>query len=243
MIRSDGRRPDQLRPISIEPGFMKYAEGSALISVGNTRVLCAASVDETVPRWMKGRGVGWVTAEYAMLPRATTTRTTREVNKGKQSGRTHEIQRLIGRSLRSIVDMSVLGERSIFIDCDVLQADGGTRTAAITGAYVAMAIAIGTLVKYKVLVKSPILDSVSATSVGIVNGAPMLDLNYEEDSRADVDMNLVITGAGKFIEVQGTSERAPFDEPQLLQMIGLARAGISQLRIAQEQALSTRLSS
>jgi len=208
-----------------------------LIEAGNTRVLCAATVEDSVPGFLRGTGKGWVTAEYAMLPRATITRTPREVSKGRQSGRTHEIQRLIGRSLRSVVDLAVLGERSVIVDCDVLQADGGTRTAAITGAYVALAIALGTLVKFKVIAKSPLVDSVAATSVGIINGIPMLDLCYEEDSRADVDMNVVITGAGKFVELQATAERTPFDDPHLAALIALARKGIRELIEVQQKML------
>src|ERR1700761_679477 len=192
-MRSDGRNPDELRPTKITPDYLVTAEGSVLIEAGNTRVLCAATIEDSVPGFLRGSGKGWVTAEYSMLPRATATRTPREISKGRQSGRTHEIQRLIGRSLRAVVDLKALGERSIIVDCDVLQADGGTRTAAITGAYVALALALGTLVKYKVLAKSPLLDSVAATSVGIVAGVALLDLAYEEDSRADVDMNLVLT--------------------------------------------------
>src|SRR4051795_8494097 len=198
-MRTDKRESADLRPVQIVTGYLVTAEGSALIKVGNTHVLCAATVEDTVPPFLRNSGKGWVTAEYSMLPRATAKRTPREVSKGRPSGRTHEIQRLIGRSLRASVDLTVLGERSVIIDCDVLQADGGTRTAAITGAYVALAIALGTLVKYKTVAKSPIIDSVAATSVGIVAGQPMLDLSYEEDSRADVDMNVVMTGSGKFV--------------------------------------------
>ena len=240
-MRSDGRAANQLRPTTIHPDYLVTAEGSVLIEAGNTRVLCAASVEDSVPGFLRGTGKGWITAEYSMLPRATVTRTPREISKGRQSGRTHEIQRLIGRSLRSIVDLAALGERSIIVDCDVLQADGGTRTAAITGAYVALAIAIGTLVKFKVLPASPILDSVAATSVGIVSGVPLLDLAYEEDSRADVDMNVVLTGAGKFVELQATAEHQPFKDADLDQMVDLARAGIDELRALQQQVLSGRL--
>ena len=218
---------------------MLTAEGSALIECGNTRVLCTASIEDTVPPFLRGSGKGWITAEYSMLPRATVTRTPREITKGRPSGRTHEIQRLIGRSLRSVVDLFALGERSIIIDCDVLQADGGTRTASITGAYVALATAINTLVKYKAVPKTPLLDSVSATSVGIVSGTPLLDLCYEEDSRADVDMNLVLTGSNKFIEIQATSERVPFEDQQLGQLLALARSGISELQIIQDEAIAT----
>jgi len=211
-----------------------------LIEAGNTRVLCAATVEDSVPGFLRGTGKGWVTAEYAMLPRATVTRTPREVVKGRPSGRTHEIQRLIGRSLRAVVDLAVLGERSVIVDCDVLQADGGTRTAAITGAYVALAIALGTLVKFKVLAKSPLLDSVAATSVGVVNGVAMLDLAYEEDSRAEVDMNVVLTGSNRFIELQATAERTPFEDSHLASLIDLARAGIAELRAMQQQVLAAR---
>ena len=209
-----------------------------LIETGNTRVLCAATIEDSVPGFLRGTGKGWVTAEYAMLPRATVTRTTREVVKGRPSGRTHEIQRLIGRSLRSVMDLAVLGERSVIVDCDVIQADGGTRTAAITGAYVALAIALQTLVKFKVLGKSPVTDSVAATSVGLVGGVPMLDLCYEEDSRAEVDMNVVMTGRGKFVELQATAERSAFEDEQLTELIALARKGIHELRNAQGAVLS-----
>jgi ribonuclease PH len=208
------------------------------METGNTRVVCAATIEDSTPSFLRGTGKGWVTAEYAMLPRATITRTAREVSKGRPSGRTHEIQRLIGRSLRSVVDLAALGERSVIVDCDVLQADGGTRTAAITGAYVALAIALRTLVKFKVLAKSPLLDSVAATSVGVVNGVPMLDLCYEEDSRADVDMNVVMTGADRFVELQATAERTPFEDNHLADLIGLARKGIRKLRDFQQQALA-----
>ncbi len=239
-MRSDGREPGELRPTKITPDYLMTAEGSALVECGNTRVLCTASVEDTVPAFIRGTGKGWITAEYSMLPRATVTRTAREITKGRPSGRTHEIQRLIGRSLRSVVDLTALGERSIIVDCDVLQADGGTRTAAITGAYVALAIAINTLVKYKAVAKNPLLDSVAATSVGIVGGTALLDLCYEEDSRADVDMNLVLTGSNRFVEIQATSERVPFDDPQLLELLGLARAGIAQLQTLQEQTIASR---
>lgn len=238
-MRTDGRQPNQLRPTKITPGFLATAEGSVLIETGNTRVLCAATVEDSVPGFLRGSGKGWVTAEYAMLPRATVTRSAREVTKGRQSGRTHEIQRLIGRSLRSVVDLVALGERSVIVDCDVLQADGGTRTAAITGAYVALAIALGTLVRFKVLSKSPLTDSVAATSVGVVNGVAMLDLCYEEDSRADVDMNVIMTGGGKFVELQATAERSAFEDSQLADLITLARNGIQHLRDLQRHALPT----
>jgi ribonuclease PH len=240
-MRIDGRRPNELRPTRIIPDYLLTAEGSVLIEVGNTRVLCAASVEETVPGFLRGTGKGWITAEYSMLPRATATRTARELTKGRPSGRTHEIQRLIGRSLRSVIDLGALGERSIILDCDVLQADGGTRTAAITGAYVALAVALGTLVKFKALPRSPIIDSVAATSVGIIGGTPMLDLAYEEDARADVDMNVVLTGSGKFVELQATAEHTPFEDEALTNLIGLARNGIAELRTLQSEILAARL--
>ncbi len=229
-----------MRPVEIQTGYLKTAEGSALITVGNTRVLCAASIEDSVPQFLRGANQGWITAEYAMLPRATFKRTPREVSKGRPSGRTHEIQRLIGRSLRAVVDLDALGERSILIDCDVIQADGGTRTASITGAYVALALATRQLLQFGALKKSPILDSVAATSVGIVGGEPMIDLDYEEDSRADVDMNLVLTGAGKFVEVQATAEHHPFDDAQFSRLIELARAGIRDLIELQKQVIQTR---
>src|SRR3954452_20602599 len=235
-MRTDGRSANQLRKIKITPDYLMTAEGSVLIEAGNTRVLCAATVEDSTPPFLRNTGKGWVTAEYAMLPRATSTRTQREVTKGRPSGRTHEIQRLIGRSLRAAVDLHLLGERSVIIDCDVLQADGGTRTAAITGAYVALAMALRTLVKYKTIAKSPIIDSVAATSVGIVGGEPMLDLSYEEDSRADVDMNVVMTGAGKFVELQATSERNPFEDAELAKLVSFARAGITELTAMQQAA-------
>ena len=226
-----------MRPVEIETGYLKTAEGSALITVGHTRVLCAASIEDGVPQFLRGTGKGWVTAEYAMLPRATLKRTPREVSKGRPSGRTHEIQRLIGRSLRAVVDLDALGEHSVLVDCDVIQADGGTRTASITGAFVALAMALDQLSKFGALKKSPILDSVAATSVGIVGGDPMLDLDYEEDSRADVDMNIVMTGSGKFIEVQATAEHRPFDDTQLHGLIALARQGIGDLIDIQKRAV------
>ena len=229
-----------MRPVVIETGYLKTAEGSALISVGHTRVLCAASIEDGVPQFLRGTGKGWVTAEYSMLPRATLKRTPREVSKGRPSGRTHEIQRLIGRSLRAVVDLAALGERSVLVDCDVLQADGGTRTASITGAYVALATALAQLVKFGALKKSPLLDAVAATSVGIVGSEPLLDLDYEEDSRADVDMNIVMTGAGKFVEVQATAEHRPFDDAQLNGLIDFARGGIRQLIDLQKQAIQAR---
>jgi ribonuclease PH len=237
-MRVDGRTIDQLRMVEIETGYLATAEGSALITVGNTRVLCAASVENTVPPFMRNSGKGWVTAEYSMLPRATHTRTAREVNKGKPSGRTHEIQRLIGRSLRAVVDMQVLGERTVTVDCDVIQADGGTRTAAVTGAFVAMAIAFRAMLTGGILKRMPVKEYLAATSIGIVKGEPMLDLCYEEDSRADVDMNLVMTGSDKFIELQATAEHEPFDDALLARLLELGRAGIADLIEIQKAAVT-----
>ena len=234
-MRSDNRRVDQMRAVEIVPGYLLTAEGSVLITVGNTRVLCTASVEETVPHFLRGAGRGWVTAEYSMLPRSTQKRTPRELIKGRPSGRTHEIQRLIGRSLRSVVDMAALGERTIILDCDVLQADGGTRTASITGAFVAMAIAVRQLLDFKILSRTPLKDYVAATSVGIVGGEPLLDLCYEEDSRAEVDMNVVMTGSGKFVEIQATAEQDPFDDRQMMRLLELARQGIHQVLEGQRQ--------
>ena len=237
-MRSDGRKPQQMRPVKVTPGFLLTAEGSVMIEVGNTRVVCAATVEESVPQWMRGSGRGWVTGEYSLLPRSTVTRTQREVNKGRPSGRTMEIQRLIGRSLRSVVDLEALGERSVIVDCDVLQADGGTRTASITGAYIAMAAALRQLREYRTLTKNPLKDMVAATSVGVVNGVPMIDLNYEEDSSAAVDMNVVMTGSGEFVEIQATGERNTYTEEQLIQMLALARAGIVELLTIQRDAIA-----
>src|SRR5215467_4081480 len=226
-LRTDSRAPNQLRPVKITPGFIANAEGSALIEMGNTRVICAASVEDKLPPHLRNQRIeGWITAEYGMLPRSTHTRTTREIGRGGPSGRTHEIQRLIGRSLRAIADRKVLAERTITLDCDVLQADGGTRTAAITGAYVAFAIACKRLMKEKKISKSPIIAEVAAISVGIVDGTPLLDLKYDEDSRAEVDMNIVCAGDGRFIEVQGTAEREPFSRAQMDELLALAGAGI-----------------
>ncbi|HXR76045.1 MAG TPA: ribonuclease PH [Bryobacteraceae bacterium] len=236
-MRTDGRGFDQARPLKIATGYLLTAEGSALIEIGHTRVLCAATIEDTVPPFLRNTGKGWVTAEYSMLPRATSTRTPREVTKGKPSGRTHEIQRLIGRSLRSVVDLNALGERSIVVDCDVIQADGGTRTASITGAYVALSLAIEKLVKFKVISRNPLIDAVAATSVGIVDGAAMLDLCYDEDSRADVDMNVVMTGSGRFVELQATAEKVPFDDAQMADLLSLARNGIRELLNAQTIAI------
>jgi ribonuclease PH len=234
--RSDNRAPDQMRPLNIIPNFISTAEGSVLIEVGNTRVICTASVDESVPLFMRNSGRGWISSEYSMLPRSTLTRTPREVNKGRQSGRTHEIQRLIGRSLRVVTDLNRLGERTIWIDCDVIQADGGTRTASITGAFMALGLALEKLVEAGTLTAVPLRDYVAAVSVGIVDGQILLDLAYEEDSRADVDMNFVMTAGHKIVEVQATAERQVFDEQQLSQMTGLAKLGIQQL-IAKQQAM------
>ena len=229
MPRIDNRAPGDLRPIKVTPDYLLTAEGSVLIEAGNTRVLCAASVEDTVPSFLRGSGKGWITAEYAMLPRATITRTPREVSKGRPSGRTMEIQRLIGRSLRSVIDLDALGERTVLLDCDVIQADGGTRTASITGASLALSLALRQLVKFGSLKRSPMRDLVAATSVGIVGGVPMLDLCYQEDSQAEVDMNVVMTGSGRFVEVQATAEKTPFDDAQLAELLSLARKGIQEL--------------
>ena len=240
MTRTDGRAVDQLREITIERGWSKQAEGSALISFGNTRVLCTASFTNGVPRWLAGKGKGWVTAEYAMLPRSTNDRMDRESVKGKVGGRTHEISRLIGRSLRAVIDMKALGENTLVLDCDVLQADGGTRTAAITGAYVAMVDAIEWAREKKFIGQNakPLIDSVSAVSVGIIDGVPMLDLAYVEDVRAETDMNVVVTGRGLFVEVQGTAEGAPFDRAELNSLLDLALAGTTSLAEFQKASLS-----
>ena len=239
MVRPDGRVADELRPITITRQWQRYAEGSALIEFGETKVLCAASVVQGVPRWRKGSGLGWVTAEYAMLPRATLTRNDRESVKGRIGGRTHEISRLIGRSLRAAIDLSALGENSISIDCDVLQADGGTRTAAITGAYVALADAVAWLRDQQALARpDPLVNSVSAVSVGVIDGEARLDLMYEEDVRAETDMNVVLTGTGEFIEVQGTAEGAPFRRAELDAMLDLAISGCSHLAKIQADVLA-----
>ncbi|NOT46561.1 MAG: ribonuclease PH [Acidobacteria bacterium] len=234
--RLDGRSFDQLRNTKITPNISPYAEGSALIEVGGTKVICTASVEDRVPMFLRNKGLGWVTAEYAMLPRATSTRTQRETQ--RPAGRTQEIQRLIGRSLRAVVDTKLLGERQIFLDCDVIQADGGTRCASITGAYVALALACRKLVKQATIKTNPILSEVAAVSVGIVEGTPVLDLAYAEDSTADVDMNIVCTGAGKFIELQGTAEREPFSRTQMDEMLVLAETGINKLFEIQRNALN-----
>jgi len=235
--RPSGRAPDELRLVSFTTGFVKHAEGSALIDCGLTRVLCTASVEDNVPPFLRGKGQGWVTAEYGMLPRSTHTRTPREAAKGKQSGRTQEIQRLIGRSLRAVVDLRALGERTITIDCDVLQADGGTRTASITGGYVALAQACEALVQRRLLPASPIHGQVAAVSVGIVTGTPVLDLDYAEDSQAETDMNVVMNNGGGFVEVQGTAEGHAFRRHELDAMLDLAATGIGQLFALQAQAL------
>ncbi|HEX4137992.1 MAG TPA: ribonuclease PH [Bryobacteraceae bacterium] len=236
-MRPDGRQADELRPVEIATGYLKTAEGSALITIGNTQVLCAASVETTVPHFLRNTGQGWVTAEYSMLPRATSTRTAREVAKGRPSGRTHEIQRLIGRSLRGVIDLKALGERSIILDCDVLQADGGTRVASITGAWVALALAVKQMRKYKTISKSPLTGVVAAISVGVLNGEPILDLCYEEDSRADVDANVVMTGDGRFVEFQATAEHHSFDDEQMASMTSLAKQGIAELIAIQQAAV------
>ena len=237
-MRIHNLEADEMRPVEIITGYQMTAEGSALIKVGNTHVLCAASVEDSVPPFLRNSGKGWVTAEYSMLPRATARRTPREVTKGRASGRTHEIQRLIGRSMRAVVDTNALGERTVMIDCDVLQADGGTRTASITGAFVALALALRRLVQFGALKAMPLRDYVAATSVGLVGGVPMLDLCYEEDSRADVDMNVVMTGSGQFVEVQATAEHVPFNDEQMTKLLALARGGIRQLVEIQKRVAS-----
>lgn len=236
-IRPSGRRPEELRPVKITRHYTKYAEGSVLIEVGNTKVICTASVEEKVPAWLKDLGTGWVTAEYGMLPRATGTRTDREAAKGKQSGRTQEIQRLIGRSLRAVVDMEALGPRTIKVDCDVIQADGGTRCASITGAYVALADAVDWLLKAGLIEKSPLKGQVAALSVGIYQGIPVADFDYDEDHESETDMNVVMTGEGKFIEIQGTAEGEPFSRGELQELLTLAEKGLLELFRAQRKAL------
>jgi ribonuclease PH len=239
VIRSDRRGADELRPVTIEPGFLKYPEGSVLITVGNTRLICAATIEERVPAWMKGRGLGWVTAEYAMLPRATQERTQREAAKGRLGGRTQEIQRIIGRALRAVTDTAKLGERTVWLDCDVIQADGGTRTAAVTGAWVALALALRTRFDPVDAAHWPLSAMVAATSVGIVGGVPLLDLAYDEDSQAFVDLNVFMTDAGRFVELQGTAEAAPFDRRELETLLALAERGIRRLFAMQGAALGT----
>ena len=236
-FRKDGRAQNQLRPLTLTPGFVRTAEGSVLISAEHTRVLCNATIENGVPGWLRNSGRGWVTAEYAMLPRSTVTRTARESERGKIGGRTHEIQRLIGRSLRSVVDMQALGERTVILDCDVIQADGGTRTAAITGACVALALALDALVKAGTLAKSPLRQLVAATSVGIVEGAPLLDLCYEEDSQAEVDMNVVMTADGGLVETQATAEKGSYSRTQLNHLLDLAEGGLAEIFAAQKQVL------
>ncbi len=237
MPRPDGRNPDQLRPFSFERGFTRYAEGSVLVSFGHTKVLCNASIEERVPSFLKGQGKGWLTGEYMLLPRSTHTRSARESSLGKVGGRTHEIQRLIGRALRGVLDTSALGERQITVDCDVIQADGGTRTAAITGAWVAVHDALSWLVAQGKLPRLPRLDPLAAISVGIIDGEARLDLDYDEDSKAETDMNVVGLGNGRYVEIQGTAEGAPFDRAMLSQMLDLADRGIAQLIRAQAQAV------
>ena len=237
--RSYGRGPGELRPVEIEPGFMRTATGSALISMGETRIICTASAQESVPRWMSGKGRGWVTAEYGMLPASTGDRKQRDATRGRQDGRTVEIQRLIGRSLRGVVDFKALGERTIYLDCDVLQADGGTRCASITGAYVALSLACGQLQSAGLLERSPLTGSVAAVSCGISDGAPLLDLDYSEDSTAEVDANVVMTGEGGLVEVQATAERTPLSRASLDRLLALAAGGIETLRAAQGQAVTT----
>jgi ribonuclease PH len=238
-MRPSGRAPDQLRKLSITRAYTRHAEGSVLIECGDTRVICTASIEEKVPQFLKGRGQGWLTAEYGMLPRSTNTRSDREAARGKQSGRTQEIQRLIGRSLRAVTGLEALGERTIQIDCDVIQADGGTRTASITGAFVALHDAVTFLQRKKAIAGSPIRDFVAAVSVGIFRGMPVLDLDYPEDSASDTDMNVVMTGGGGMVEVQGTAEGAPFSRKELDAMLALADTGIRQLVAAQKAALAT----
>jgi ribonuclease PH len=236
-MRSDGRAPDQLREVKITPRYSKHAEGSALIDVGDTRVVCTVSVEDRVPPFLKGKGTGWITAEYGMLPRSTSTRSQRESSKGRPSGRTHEIQRLVGRSLRCVVDLKVLGEKTLWVDCDVIQADGGTRTASITGAFVALVEALRHMKKQGSIGELPLVDLVAATSVGKVGGEVLLDLNYEEDSKAEVDMNIVKTGRGLFVEVQGTAEEAPFDAEELQKLMAAADKGIAELIAIQKKLL------
>lgn len=233
MTRTDGRRFDQARPLTFTPRFLRHAEGSVLIEVGETKVICAATLEERVPPWLKGKGSGWVTAEYGMLPRSSKDRIPRESVKGKISGRTQEIQRLIGRSLRAVIDLKKLGERTVWLDCDVIQADGGTRTASITGGWLALALAFRQMLDYKLIKKNPLNEYLAAISVGIVDGVPMLDLCYEEDSRADVDMNVVMTSGGEHVEVQATAEKGSFSRSQLDALLDLAAKGVGELVEAQ----------
>ncbi|GAB2720717.1 ribonuclease PH [Paenibacillus thermoaerophilus] len=236
-MRTSGRKADETRSVSITPHYIKHAEGSVLIEVGETKVICTATVDDKVPPFMKGQGRGWVTAEYSMLPRATQTRNQRESSKGKQSGRTMEIQRLIGRALRSVVDLSALGERTVTLDCDVIQADGGTRTTSITGAYIALAFALNRLLDEGKLQQMPFTDFLASVSVGIVDGEMLLDLDYQEDSRAQVDMNIVMTSSGKFVELQGTGEEAPFGRSELNRLLELGEWGVQRMIAKQKEAL------
>ncbi len=236
-MRHDGRRAEEARPTKITSNFLPTAEGSVLIEVGHTKVICAASLEETVPAFRRGSGKGWITAEYGMLPRATSTRTAREVNRGRPGGRTHEIQRLIGRSLRGVTNLDKLGERTLLVDCDVIQADGGTRTASITGGWVALALALRQMVEFNVIPELPLRHYLAATSVGIVDGEPMLDLCYEEDSQAAVDMNVVMTSAGEYVEVQATAERESFSRDELDQLLALADRGIQSLIETQQQVI------
>lgn len=238
-MRNDSRQPNELRPVTITTNVNKHAEGSVLIQFGDTKVICTASVEERVPPFMKGQGKGWVTAEYSMLPRATNTRNHREASRGKLTGRTMEIQRLIGRALRSVVNLQALGERTITLDCDVIQADGGTRTTSITGAFVALCLAVEHLAKQHNFAVYPINDFLASVSVGVINEIPMLDLNYEEDSKAKVDMNVVMTGSGKFVEVQGTGEEAPFTREELNSLLALAETGIADLIKKQKEAIGS----
>jgi ribonuclease PH len=235
--RVDKRKPDEIRQVKITPGYCKHALGSCLIEIGDTRVICAANMENKVPPHLKNTGTGWITAEYGMLPSSTNTRAIRESSRGRIQGRTHEIQRLIGRSLRAAVNLEYVGERTIWLDCDVLQADGGTRTASITGAYVALRDAVETMMKQQIIGKNPIIEQVAAISVGVIDNEILLDLNYEEDSRADVDMNVVMTGSGSIIEVQGTAEGAPFTQEQMISLVNLSQKGILQLMEIQNQAL------
>ena len=237
-MRTDGRKPRQLRPLTITPSYLKTADGSVLIEVGDTKVICTAKLEERVPQFLRNSGKGWITAEYGMLPGSSQVRIGREASRGKVGGRTHEIQRLVGRSLRAIADLKRLGEKTIWVDCDVIQADGGTRTASITGAYVALREAVAAWLTKGILVADPIKDSVAAVSVGVIDGKVLLDLSYEEDSRADVDMNFVMTGSGKFVEVQGTAESAPFTGKQMERMTEIAQEGIRELLKAQKKVLA-----
>lgn len=238
--RRDSRQPDELRPLVFTPGFIEWADGSVLVEAGKTKVICTALVQDGVPGWLRGQGSGWVTAEYSMLPAATPDRTFREAVRGKQSGRTVEIQRLVGRSLRGITDLKTLGDRTVWVDCDVIQADGGTRCASITGAYVALHLALARLVDEDYITEIPLKDSVAAVSVGIIGGVPMLDLDYSEDSTADVDMNVIMTGAGNLVEVQATAEKTAFSRAELDQLIDLAAAGIESIRAEQLKTISSR---